>query len=121
MSISLNKKLCSDIISKSKSTFFPSKIANDFKIDLLQIDKFFSYEYAYYQLIYEITQRVYDGINLILDSKNNLKEVYISGGFNRNHIFVEYLDQIMPEQKIRFPNGKNASALGAAMLMRECL
>jgi len=50
-----------------------------------------------------------------------LKEVYISGGFNRNHIFVEYLDQIMPEQKIRFPNGKNASALGAAMLMREYL
>ena len=121
LELSLNKKLCSDIISKSKSIFFPSKIANDFKIDLLQIDKFFSYEYAYYQLIYEITQRVYDGINLILDSKNNLKEVYISGGFNRNHIFVEYLDQIMPEQKIRFPNGKNASALGAAMLMREYL
>jgi hypothetical protein len=31
------------------------------------------------------------------------------------------LDQIMPEQKIRFPNEKNASALGAAMQMREYL
>ena len=121
LELTLNKKLCSDIISKSKSMFFPSKITHDSKIDLLQIDNFSSYEYAYYQLIYEITQCVYNGIKFILDSKNTLKEVYISGGFNRNHIFVEYLGQMMPEQKIKFPNGKNASALGAAMLMRGYL
>ena len=121
LELTLNKKLCSDIISKSKSMFFPSKITHDSKIDLLQIDNFSSYEYAYYQLIYEITQCVYNGIKFILDSKNTLKEVYISGGFNRNHIFVEYLGQMMPEQKIKFPKGKNASALGAAMLMRGYL
>ena len=52
---------------------------------------------------------------------NNLKDVYISGGFNRNDIFVEYLRQMMPNQNIQFPDGKNASALGAAMLMKNYL
>jgi len=119
LELTLNKGLCTDILSKSKSVFFPNDIAEDYKGDLQQLNRFSDYEHAYYQLIYEITQRVYEGMNRILDSKNNLKDVYISGGFNRNDIFVEYLRQMMPEQKIQFPSGKNASALGAAMLMKD--
>ena len=121
LELTLNKKLCSDMLSKSKSLFFPNKIAKDFIGDLTQLKNFKSYEDAYYQLVFEITQRVHEGIKRILDSKNNLKDVYISGGFNRNDIFVEFLNQMMPEQNIQFPDGKNASALGAAMLMKDYL
>ena len=121
LELSLNKKLCSEMVSKAESKFFPKEIADDFKGDLKQLNHFSDYEQAYYQLVYEITERVYKGINRILDSKNNLKDVYISGGFNRNEIFVEYLCHMMPEQNIQFPKGKNASALGAAMLMKDYL
>lgn len=121
LELTLNKELCSDIMSASKSTFFPNKIADDFKGNLTQLDSFESYEHAYYQLVFEITQRVHQGVNRILDANNNLKNVYISGGFNRNDIFVEFLHQMMPEQNIQFPKGKNASALGAAMLMKSYL
>jgi hypothetical protein len=34
---------------------------------------------------------------------------------------VEYLQQMMPNQKIVFPKGENASALGAALLMKDYL
>ncbi|WP_158974007.1 FGGY family carbohydrate kinase [Cellulophaga sp. L1A9] len=121
LELTLNKELCSDILSKNKHLFFPSDIAEDFKGDLNQIKNFENYDSAYYQLIFEIAQRVHEGIKCILDSKNNLKDVYISGGFNRNDIFVEYLKQLMPEQNIQFPEGKNASALGAALLMKDYL
>ena len=121
LELTLNKELCSNTLSNSKSIFFPNKIADDFKGDLTQLNNFETYEQAYYQLTYEITQRVYQGINRILDTENNLKNVYISGGFNRNDIFVEYLRQLMPKQNIQFPEGKNASALGAAMLMKDYL
>lgn len=121
LELTLNKELCSDVLSKSKSIFFPNKIADDFKGDMQQLENFPDYESAYYQLVYEITQRVYEGINRILDANNKLKDVYISGGFNKNDIFVEYLCQMMPEQNIKFPIGKNASALGAAMLMKNYL
>ena len=121
LELTLNKKLCRDILSKQEAVFFPDDIASDFKGELKQLETFSDYEHAYYQLVFEISQRVYEGIELILDSKNNLKDVYISGGFNRNDIFVEYLSQMLPEQKIQFPRGKNASALGAAMLMKHYL
>lgn len=117
----LDKELCTSILSKKEDLFFPVEIADDFKSELKDLDCFEDYEHAYYQLIYEITKRVHQGIMRILDADNKLKEVYISGGFNRNHIFVEYLHQMMPEQKILFPKGENASALGAAMLMKNYL
>ncbi|MEP3838653.1 MAG: FGGY family carbohydrate kinase [Algibacter sp.] len=119
LELTLNKTLCANILAESKATFFPNEIASDFIGDLDQLNNFESYEHAYYQLIFEISQRVHQGIKRILDSENNLKDVYISGGFNRNDIFVEYLTQMMPKQNIQFPTGKNASALGAAMLMKD--
>ena len=121
LELTLNKALCTSILSKKEAVFFPNEIAEDFKGDLKQLENFSDYEQAYYQLIFEITERVHEGLTRILDSPNNLKEVYISGGFNRNDIFVEYLQQMMPNQKIVFPKGENASALGAALLMKDYL
>ena len=121
LELTLNKALCTNIFSKSKAVFFSNEIASDFIGNLHQLSNYKTYEEAYYQLIFEISHRVYLGIERILDSNNNLKNVYISGGFNRNDIFVEYLTQMMPKQNIQFPKGKNASALGAAMLMKEYL
>ncbi len=119
LELTLNKSLCAEIISKSESIFFPGEIPSNFIGDLNQLDSFNDYEHAYYQLIFEICYRVHKGIQHILDTNNNLKNVYISGGFNKNDMFVEYLNQMMPEQSIQFPKGKFASALGAAMLMKH--
>jgi sugar (pentulose or hexulose) kinase len=121
LELTLNKELCGIIFSKSKFVFFQKEISSKFIGNLKQLNNFKTYEEAYYQLIFEITHLVFKGIGRILDSKNKLKEVYISGGFHKNNIFVEYLCQMMPEQKIQFPKGENASALGAAMLMKDYL
>ncbi|WP_159020054.1 FGGY family carbohydrate kinase [Algibacter sp. L3A6] len=121
LNMELNKQLCLNTFNKNNNVFFPKGIPKDFKGNLNNIDKYHNYEVAYYQLIFEISNRVYKGIQHVLDHNNNLKEVYISGGFNRNEIFVEFLSLMMPNQKIKFPKGKNASALGAAMLMKDYL
>lgn len=119
--LALDKKRCSVILSKGEAIFFPNKIADDLKGDLTELSKFDNYKLAYYQLIFEIAQRVNQGIIRILDADNNLKDVYISGGFNGNEIFVEYLNQMRPNERIQFPKGKYASALGAAMLIKDYL
>ena len=121
LNIQLNKQLCLNTFNKKANVFFPKDIPTDFKGNLNQLTKYHNYEVAYYQLIFEISHRVYQGIQHILDKNNSLKEVYISGGFNRNEIFIEFLSLMMPNQKIKFPKGKNASALGAAMLMKNYL
>nr|WP_246200203.1 FGGY-family carbohydrate kinase [Maribacter luteus] len=89
--------------------------------DLGQLKRYDSFEKAYHQLVYEISYLVFEGIQLILDSDSNLRSIYITGGFNKNDIFVECLSQMLPEQKIKFPNVRNASALGAALLMKQYL
>jgi ribulose kinase len=101
--------------------FFEGTIPDTYEGDLSKLNNYSNYEEAYYQLTYEISNRVYKGVQLILDSDHNLKDVFISGGFNKNEIFVEFLTLMMPQQKIQFPNWSNASALGAAMLMKDYL
>jgi sugar (pentulose or hexulose) kinase len=119
LKLKLKKSLCNEIMSKPQALFFPNEIGDNFKGELKHLDSFSSYESAYYQLIYEICERVHKGITKILDTNNNLKIIYITGGFNVNDVFVEFLRLMMPNQKIKFPKGKNASALGAAMLMEQ--
>lgn len=119
LELTLNKKLCEKIFLKDENVFFENKIPKDHKGDLNQLNNYKTYETAYYQLIFEISKRVHKGVKLILDANNNLKDVFISGGFNKNDIFVEFLSLMMPEQKIQFPNWKNASALGAALQMKD--
>lgn len=121
LELTLDIKLCEEIVSKSDDAFFPEEILDNFIGDLSKLSDFSSYKKAYYQLIFEISKKVHEGIQLILDKAHNLRDVYISGGFNKNGIFVEYLRLMMPEQRIQFPEGKNASALGAALLMKNYL
>ena len=52
------------------------------------------------------------------DKENKLKNIYISGGFNKNLIFMYYLSLMMPDLNIEASEMKNTSALGAALLMK---
>ncbi|MBP0904949.1 FGGY family carbohydrate kinase [Mariniflexile gromovii] len=121
LELEINKQLCLNTFNKGTNVFFPNGIPQDFKGKLYKLNKYFNYEVAYYQLIYEIAYRVHQGIRNILDKDNKLEDIYISGGFKKNTIFIEFLSLMMPNQTIKFPKGKNASALGAAMLMKQYL
>ena len=119
--ISLNKDVCIQTFQNAKKVFFPNGIPNDYKVDLSQLKSFYSFEEAYHQLIYEISQLVYEGLKFILDRDHKLQNIYISGGFNKNLIFMEYLSLMLPDLNIEPSEIKNTSALGAALLMKNSL
>ena len=119
--LTLNKELCAQTLSHSKKIFFPDGIREDYKTDLTVLHHYSSYENAYYQLLFEISHLVFEAIELILDKKNNMEDIYISGGFNKNQLFVHYLSLLMPDKKIKISDIKNESALGAALLMKDHL
>ncbi len=121
LDVVLDKQACADIIEGANRIFFPNGISGDYMGDFSQIGQFSGFESAYHQLVYEISHLVFEGIQLILDTGSSPSKVYITGGFNKNDIFVEFLSQMMPQQKIVFPAIKNASALGAALLMKKYL
>ncbi|CAH8281793.1 sugar (pentulose or hexulose) kinase [Mariniflexile fucanivorans] len=117
----LNNTLCKELLDTSTRVFLSEGIDTDFEAHPELLQKFTSYETAYYQLIYEISKKVISGINLISDKNVNISNVYISGGFNRNEVFIEFLKLLKPNITIKISDCKNESALGAALLMKDYL
>jgi len=117
----LNKELCAKLISNPARIFLSEGIDTDFEANESLLINFNNYEEAYYQLVFEISKKVMDAVDLILDKNSDLKDVYISGGFNKNNIFIEFLSLLNPSITIRIPDVKNESALGAALLMKDYL
>ncbi|MDW5288262.1 FGGY family carbohydrate kinase [Formosa sp. PL04] len=117
----LNETLCNTLIDQDARVFLSEGIDSDFEAHPELLQKFQSYETAYFQLIYEISKKVIKAIELISDEKAVLKDVYISGGFNRNRIFIKFLELLKPSITIKISDCKNESALGAALLMKDYL
>ncbi len=115
----VNKNSCNQTFRNSKRIFFPSGLPDDYKADMSTLSSFENFEEAYSQLVFEISQMVYEGLGFILDKKNKLKTIYISGGFNKNIFFMQYLSLMMPDLNIEVSQMKNTSALGAALLMKK--
>ena len=121
LSLKLDSNLCAKIASDPLRVFLAEGIDTDFEAKEFLLHKFENYESAYHQLVFEISKKVINAIDLILDENSNLKDIYISGGFNRNQIFVQFLSLLKPNITIRIPTIKNESALGAALLMKDYL
>jgi len=117
--IDIDKETCLQTFQQSKKVFFPNGIPEDYKADLSVLNSFDSFEEAYNQLLFEISQMVFEGLGSILDKENKLKNIYISGGFNKNMFFLHYLSLMMPNLNIEASEIKNTSALGAALLMKD--
>ena len=121
LNLDLDKNLCDKIVSSDSRVFLAKGIDTHFEAKPELLDIFDSYEKAYYQLVFEISKKVNTAIDLILDKNTKLKDIYISGGFNRNEIFVQFLKLLKPDVSIKIPKAENESALGAAVLMKDYL
>lgn len=68
----------------------------DNKIDLSQ---FKSFDEAYHQLMVDLTELCINAINLVIPKDDNIKNIYISGGFAKNEIFTTYIATKYPDKK----------------------
>jgi hypothetical protein len=121
LNLDLNEKLCQELIVKNAQFFLADGIDTNFEANEKLLKHFDSYEFAYCQLIFEISKKVITGINLITDKDKSIKNIYISGGFNKNKIFIKYLTLLKKGITIKISECKNESALGAALMMKSYL
>ncbi len=121
LQLDLDKILCDEIITNDARVFLAEGMDTHFEAKPELLNNFDTYENAYYQLVYEIAKKVLKAIALILDRNNSLKDIYISGGFNKNKMFIEFLTLLKPDVSLKIPTIKNESALGAALLMKDYL
>ena len=119
--LQLNKQLCKELLHENSRVFLSEGIDEDFEAHPDLLANYVNYETAYYQLVFEISKKVIKGIKLISDENSSIKEVYISGGFNKNLIFITFLKLLKSDIVIKISDCKNESALGAALMMKSYL
>ena len=108
--------LIKEMIHK-ENKFFKNKLPEDFTDTSVDLSEFKSFKEAYHQMVCDLSLLCVQSIQLILPKDNDIQNIYISGGFSKNQIFVKYLATKFNTKKILTSKINNATALGAALVI----
>ena len=114
--VKFDEKLFRKCISNTNRFFktLPSGDFIDHDIDLTGFDNFTE---AYHQLVYDLTLLCEKSIKYVMPEKNDIKNIFVSGGFSRNEIFVRCLSSRFHNKNVITSDFDNSSALGAALVV----
>jgi sugar (pentulose or hexulose) kinase len=102
---------------KDKKVFFQTGLYfRDLK-DNIDLFDFYSPEEAYYQLMNELCDLTIEAINLVIPSDDDTENIYITGGFSKNEIFLSHIANSYPAKRVYTSEISNGSALGAALVI----
>ncbi len=88
------------------------------RIDLFD---FKSFDEGYHQLMSELSDLTCEAISLILPDKDDTENLYITGGFAKNKIFLKLIAKSFPSKKVYTSVINNATALGAALVIYQSI
>ncbi|MBN2029276.1 carbohydrate kinase [bacterium] len=113
--IELKKRFGNDYV------FFKNGIPIEYQDTSVDLSQFKSYEEAYIQLMMDLVKLAVQSIELVLSKDDGTENIFISGGFARNQIFVKLLATQYPDKKVFTSEIDNATALGAAIMVWEAI
>ena len=98
--------------------FFPDgKESFEDGLKSVDLSMFANYDEAYSKLIIDLTDLWHRSVLLVIPEKDETENIYISGGFARNEIFVSLVKRHFPDKKVLTSEIDNSSALGAALVI----
>ncbi len=102
---------------REEKVFFQAEpLEREFK-DRIDLYLFKNFEMAYHQLMNELCQLTIESVNLILPEKNDISNIYITGGFSKNEHFLSLIKENFQDKRVYRSEISNASALGAALVL----
>jgi hypothetical protein len=95
--------------------------ADNFKVlrsepDFFEFDNFVE---AYHQLVIELADLAVESMNLVIPENDNIRCLYLKGGFSKNDLFVKLIASSFPHLKVFTTELRNAAALGAALVIYD--
>ncbi|MFO8000951.1 MAG: carbohydrate kinase, partial [Marinilabilia sp.] len=98
-----------------EKVFFKNGVPDDSVDNEIDLNQFSNFSEAYHRLIADLTLLNVEKINLILTRNDDVKKIYVSGGFARNEIYVTLLAKFYPNKEVVTSEVDNSTALGAAL------
>jgi sugar (pentulose or hexulose) kinase len=108
---SLNQK------SNGNRVFFHGGVPEDHVDTSIAKETFSSFEEAYHQLVIDLVDLTEESIDLIIAKNDTTKNIYISGGFAKNPIFLKLMASRFPDKKVYTSEVANATSVGAALVL----
>ena len=65
----------------------------------------------------ELGDLTVEAINLVLPENDETENIYITGGFSKNELFLNLISEAYPSKLVYTSEIANASALGAALVI----
>ncbi len=120
--IKINEKQIAGFLAGGETQlFFSNGIPADYVDTSVDLSGFSSFEEAYARLVFDLTLLCAESIRLVIPENDDVKQLFVSGGFARNEIFVRLLANFFPEKKVFTSEVDNSSALGAALIVWDAM
>ncbi|MDX9882659.1 MAG: FGGY family carbohydrate kinase [Prolixibacteraceae bacterium] len=117
-----NEKLIANYLAGGKTKiFFKNGMPVDYVDTTVDLSAFSSFDEAYSRLVYDLILLCAEAIRLVIPENDDVKQLFVSGGFARNEIFVRLLASFFPEKKVFTSEMDNSSALGAALIVWDAM
>lgn len=87
----------------------------------IDLSVFKSYHEGYHQLMIELCGRTIEAVDLVIPEYNEIKNIFITGGFSKNALFIKMIASAYPDKEVFTSEVKNASALGTALVILNSL
>ncbi len=112
--IEVSRKKCME-----KRFFFESVPFSRELKDKYDFFEFKTFEEGYHQLMVELTELTIEAVNLVIPADNDIENIYITGGFSRNPLFLRLISDAYTMKNVFTSEINNATALGAALVILD--
>ncbi len=112
-----NEEIIHSLISGKNDSqkFFRREIPLDYIDSEIDLNVFVSFEEAYHKLVIDLTDLTIESLKLITAENDDTTEIYVSGGFARNEIFLRMFAARLNNKTLYTSEIDNSTALGAAL------
>ena len=112
--------LCQENRVKGRIYFDNDPFSREVK-EKIDFFAFKSFEEGYHRLMVELSELAVKAINLVIPADNDIENIYLTGGFLKNPIFIKLISEAYSMKNVYTSEIFNATALGAALIIFESL
>jgi sugar (pentulose or hexulose) kinase len=107
--------------NRGKRIFFSQGVPAGYTDESVRPEDFRNFGEAYHQLMADLVDLAAGSINLITGDDDRTRNLYITGGFSKNPLFLKGIARRYPGKKVYTSDIPNATSLGAALVLWKAL